>query len=93
MQSTVHDQSALISLFPGLFSSNVCQNIARSNSPSWRRHRNGMYMYLHVLSNNKVPNADTLDFMHLQIVANYFYASKFTARYGDGGSTLLFEGD
>ena len=49
-------------------------------------------MYLHVLSNNKhVPDADTLHFTHLPMVANYFYDSKFTARYGDGSTAFFFE--
>ena len=42
---------------------------------------------------NLVPNAITLHFMHLPMVANSFYGSKFTARYDDGNTALHIEDD
>ena len=50
-------------------------------------------MYSHAVSNNHVPDADTLHFTHLLMVANYFYDAKFTARYDDGSTALLIEDD
>ena len=41
----------------------------------------------------KVPDADTLHFTHFKMVANSFYDSKFTAKYGDGSTVLLIEDD
>ena len=52
---------------------------------SWRWHVNVLY----ALSNNLVPDADTLHFRHLPVVANSFYGSKLMARCCDGSTTLL----
>ena len=51
----------------------------------------GYGMYLNALSNNQIPDADTLHFTHLPMVANSFYDSRFTARHGDSSTTLLIE--